>query len=262
MVTKSIQLIVRGRSVPEKETKSKTVSQIIDGLHTNLSIFQKMLLKLFFVEKAMKEVGDRELAKSNVIKVTDIFRQAYWKLADLMVSESRLPERDLLFFLTHREIGELIRVRSIKLVRISKKRKSILPQMNDIRYPKINIGLPHPIQDMKPDYNRIPNAKLHGMPVCRRKVEGRACVIESINDADKLLEGDVLVCKFTDVGWSPFYPLLSGLATEMGGLLSHGAIIAREYGIPCVVSITGVTDMIQTGDRVILDGAAGTISTC
>ena len=256
----TIQFLVRKGLFPESETKARSVKEIVEGLQTNLSRFQKMMLKLFFVQNAMKEVGIRELAKSNLIKVTHIFRQAYWKLADLMVSESRLPEPELLFFLTHREIGELIKFRCVKLVRLSKRRKSLFPEMNKFSYSKINIGRPKPLQDAKSNYQNLTTISLQGMPVCRGKAEGRACVIESLDDADRISQGDILVCKFTDVGWSPFYPLISGLATEMGGLMSHGAIIAREYGIPCVVNITGVTDMIQTGDRVILDGAAGTIT--
>ena len=256
----TIQLVVKEGSFPEKQKNCRTVNEIVDGLQTDLSMFQKMLLKLYFVENGMKQAGTRELAKSHLVKVIDIFRQAYWKLAELMVKESRLPQPELLFFLTHREIGELIKLRSIQLVRLSKRRQRLLPEMDKITYSKINIGQPQPIQGVESTRQSLSNVYLQGMPVCRGKAEGRACVIESINDAYQLLEGDVLVCKFTDIGWSPFYPLLSGLATEMGGLLSHGAIIAREYGIPCVVNITGVTDVIQTGDRVIVDGTAGTIS--
>lgn len=73
------------------------------------------------------------------------------------------------------------------------------------------------------------------------------------------MEGDVLICRYTDVGWSPYFPLISGLVTEMGGLLSHGAVVARECGIPCIVNTPAATDMLQTGDMVILNGTEGTL---
>ena len=98
------------------------------------------------------------------------------------------------------------------------------------------------------------------MPVCRGKAEGRACNIKSLQDVSQFNEGDVMICKFTDVGWSPYFPIISGLVTDIGGLLSHGAVVARECGIPCIVNTENATDMIKTGDRMILDGAAGTVS--
>ena len=97
---------------------------------------------------------------------------------------------------------------------------------------------------------------LYGMPVCQCRVEGRACVIQSITEAQQIQDGDILICKFTDVCWSPYYPLLSGLVTEMGGLLSHGAIVAREYGIPCIANTANATSFVNTGDIVILDATA------
>ena len=255
----TIKVVVRQGTFHEKERRSKTVKEIVDSLQTNLTRLQKFILKRSFVQSAMKGVASRELGKSYVIKVTESFKRAYWRLADMMVSESRLPEQKLLFFLTHREIGELLQHRSARLVRLAKKRKRVLPEMNKIKYPKINFGLPKPIKEQNPTEERLPNFTLHGMPVCRGKAEGRACVIKTLQDANQLQEDDVLICKFTDVGWSPYFPLISGLVTELGGLLSHGAVVARECGIPCIVNVSSATDLIQTGDKVVLDGTAGTL---
>ena len=257
---KSVQLIVKEGCTDEREKRCLSVNKIVDSLQTKLNIFQKLMLKLYFVKYAMKEIRVRELAKSRLIKATEVIRQAYWKLADIMLKESRLPDQELLFFLTHAEIGELIKYRSTKLVRLSKRRKRVYPEMNKFKYPKVNIGQPLTEQEERSDTINIAENTYEGVPVCRGIAEGRACVIESINDAGQLLQGDVLITRFTDVGWSPFYPLISGLAIEMGSLLSHGAIIAREYGVPCVAGLTGISGIIQTGDHVILDGAAGTIT--
>ena len=258
----SIKLIVKQRTFQKREKKDRSIDDIIDGLQTNLSRFQKMLFRRFLVKNAMYGVAARELGKSYMMKANDIFKKAYWKLAGIMVSESRLPEPELLFFLTHREIGKLIRNRSTKLVHLAKRRKKILPEMNKIKYPRVNFGVPKQIKQDSQTGERQTRTQftLLGTPVCRGKVEGRACVVKSVQEANQILEGDVLICEFTDVGWSPYFPLLSGLVTEMGGLIAHGAVIAREYGIPCIVGTEGATDLIHTGDKVVLDATAGTIS--
>ena len=260
LIIQTIQLLVREGTFQEKETRHHTIDEIIDKLQTNLSKSKKVLLKSIFFERAMKEVATRETAKAQTMRVTNIFRQAYWKLAELLVKESRLPEPELLFFLTHVEIGKLIEHRSAKLVRLAKKRKRLQPVMNKIKYPKINIGMPQPMQSEKPNYQHCSVFTLHGVPVSQGRIEGRAYVVNSLADKDKLLEGDVMICKATDVGMSPLYPLIGGLATEIGSVLSHGAVVAREYGLPCVVNINGVTDKIKTGDRVVLDGTKGTLT--
>lgn len=64
----------------------------------------------------------------------------------------------------------------------------------------------------------------------------------------------------TDIGWSPYFPLLGGVVTELGGLISHGAVVAREYGLPCVVGAEGATTAFKSGDVVVLDGGLGTVS--
>ena len=71
--------------------------------------------------------------------------------------------------------------------------------------------------------------------------------------------GDVLIVPYTDIGWSPYFSMISGLVTEIGGIISHGAVIARECGIPCIVSCPGATTAFQSGDLVELDGSAGRI---
>ena len=244
--------------VETPKTRGKTVDEIVDGLKTPLSWMKKMILKHFLIEKAMSGVRSRELGKSVAIKFCNIYKEAYWRLAELMVRENRLPDQKLLFFLTHAEIGELILRRPTGLVKLAKRRMKVFPEMMETRFPKINIGLPKPLKNIAEE--EIPAVFiLHGMPVSRGKTKGRACVIKSLHDAGHIEEGDVLICKYTDVGWSPYFPLISGLVTEMGGLLSHGSVVARECGIPCIVNTPAATDMLHTGDMVILNGTEGTL---
>jgi len=98
-----------------------------------------------------------------------------------------------------------------------------------------------------------------GLPVGPGRVEGRVVVLESPRELDRVIRGDILVTSTLDPSWIPLFTLVSGLVVEMGGTLSHGSIIAREYGLPTVVNLPGITRILRTGDRVLLDGGSGTL---
>jgi phosphohistidine swiveling domain-containing protein len=87
----------------------------------------------------------------------------------------------------------------------------------------------------------------------------RVRVIHALEEADRLEPQEILVTRFTDPGWTPVLGLVSGIVTEVGGLLSHAAVIGREYGIPAVLNVRGATEILRTGQRVEIDGTAGTV---
>jgi pyruvate,water dikinase len=91
-------------------------------------------------------------------------------------------------------------------------------------------------------------------------LEGRARLVHGPEDFASIAPGDVLVAAYTDPTWTPMLELASGLVLEAGGQLSHGAIVARELGIPALVNVTGATHAIRDGDTVRLDGATGVLS--
>jgi pyruvate,water dikinase len=101
--------------------------------------------------------------------------------------------------------------------------------------------------------------RLAGTPACGGRVTGRACVLRDVTEAEKLERGDVLVTKQTDPGWGPVFFLISGLVIERGGMLSHGAIIAREFGIPCVVGVRDAMDRIPSGATIDVNGDTGAV---
>jgi pyruvate,water dikinase len=101
-----------------------------------------------------------------------------------------------------------------------------------------------------------PAGALLGQPVSTGTVEGRARVVLDISQAD-LEPGDILVTRFTDPSWTPAFVAIAGLITEVGGLMTHGAVIAREYGLPAVVGIDDATRLIEDGRRIRLDGTDG-----
>jgi rifampicin phosphotransferase len=98
---------------------------------------------------------------------------------------------------------------------------------------------------------------LTGVPACGGRVTGRATVLRDVTEAARLARGDVLVTRQTDPGWAPVFFLIAGLVIERGGMLSHGAIIAREFGIPCVVAVRGATQVIPDGATITVDGDHG-----
>ncbi|MGV9574779.1 PEP-utilizing enzyme, partial [Streptomyces nigra] len=102
----------------------------------------------------------------------------------------------------------------------------------------------------------VPPGALAGLAVSAGTVEGRARVVLDMADAD-LAPGDILVTPFTDPSWSPLFVGIAGLVTEVGGLMTHGAVIAREYGLPAVVGVEGATRLIRDGQRIRVHGTDG-----
>ena len=100
---------------------------------------------------------------------------------------------------------------------------------------------------------------LEGLACSPGVVEGQARVIENIIDAERIQKDDILITKFTDPGWTPKFSFIKAVATETGGVLSHAAVIAREYGIPAVLAIPGLTSTIKDGDFIRIDGDNGTV---
>ncbi|MBF0226035.1 MAG: hypothetical protein HQK76_11315 [Desulfobacterales bacterium] len=99
--------------------------------------------------------------------------------------------------------------------------------------------------------------KFKGVPCCPGEIEGIAKIVLSPKDAD--LNGEILVTKRTDPGWVPLFPSVSGIVIERGSVLSHSAVVAREMGIPTIVGLRGITNKIQTGDRIRINGSTGII---
>jgi phosphohistidine swiveling domain-containing protein len=103
------------------------------------------------------------------------------------------------------------------------------------------------------------NGELTGLGVCGGTASARAAVLSDVTQSHRLRRGDILVTRQTDPGWGAVFPLISGLVMERGGMLSHGAIIAREFGIPSVVGIANATTLVRHGDRIHVNGDLGTL---
>ncbi|XP_069758243.1 rifampicin phosphotransferase-like [Narcine bancroftii] len=229
----------------------------IGFLKSNISWIRKIILHLV-LPKARKAIAKREFLKAEAIRMNDIFKSAYYKLARLMVQEGYLPDEDLLFFLTHSEIGQILLQRSVTIITRAQCRRKILGKQMNLQFKEMNINKPQPIDQCQSGIYRT-KVTLKGTTVSHGIVKGTVRVVKTMQEADCIQQGDILVTISTDIGWSPYFPLLRGLITEIGGLLSHGAVVAREYGMACIVSCKNATSLLRSGDTVILNGTKGTV---
>ncbi|WP_156575150.1 phosphoenolpyruvate synthase [Bacillus luti] len=201
-------------------------------------------------------IGYREYPKYGMINRYFVYKQALLKEAEQLVQSGVIHEVDDIYYLTFEELHEVVRTNKLDYELIHK-------QKNDYKlYEKLT-----PPRVMTSDgeiitgkYKRenLPADAIVGLPVSSGVIEGRARVILNMEDAD-LEEGDILVTAFTDPGWTPLFVSIKGLVTEVGGLMTHGAVIAREYGLPAVVGVENATKLIKDGQRIRVHGTEGYI---
>jgi pyruvate,water dikinase len=200
-------------------------------------------------------IRSRERTKSGLVAVTTRFKHAYRALGARMADEGLLPDADAVFFLTHQELGDLLRgLRELADLAVSRRR--VLDYQMSLQFPQIFKGRPKPLGVQPIESGE---GTLVGKPVSRGVVTGRARVVKTLQEAIALQAGEILIAPITDVGWTPHFSLIAGLATDVGSAVSHGAVVAREYGLPAVVNLRSATTRFKTGDLVTLDGDRGTL---
>ncbi|XP_028967458.1 uncharacterized protein LOC100904808 [Galendromus occidentalis] len=228
----------------------------LEELPKQPGFLMKKLLR-FFVTRAHYQVYAREAAKSAMIKGFHKFRLALRGVGRQLHSEGRVMDPELIFFLTCDEIFRLISDRDPNLMARAIRRQKMHPQLDKERFPVLFYGMPKPL-DSAPAKINPDHQSMKGTPVSQGVVTGPARVVQDfLTEAHLIQRGDILVTRATDTGWTPYFPLLGGVVTEVGGVVSHGAVVAREYGLPAVVGVFGATDAIESGDVVVLDGDNG-----
>lgn len=257
-VIKVLQDMLKVNSSMKEYSREKRAEDVLDTLSTPLTPFRRMLLSQV-MKGCRKGVLQRERAKSLLVKYYDCLRHGYRHLADMMVAEGMLPDPNIIFFFTHEEIGFFIKTRSANLLRRAKQRLRMHDQKDKLQFPELIDGFPVPVQeDSNISYDTI--NQITGFPVSQGIVQGPARVVVSFHEVSTIQPGEILITHATDIGWSPYFPMLSGVVTELGGLISHGAVVAREFGIPCIVGAQGATKMFRSGDTVLLDATKGVLS--
>ena len=196
----------------------------------------------------------REHPKYLIMKLILIFKKALLEEARLLVQQGHLAQEKDIFYVSFWELYKAIQDDQ-SLIKLVEQRKEDYRRFRKLSAPRV---LTSEGEEIKAGYQRqnLPASALVGMPVSSGVIEGIANVITDPAKAS-LSKGEILVAPFTDPGWTPLFINAAGLVMEIGGLLTHGTVVAREYGIPAVVGITDATKKIKTGQKIRVDGNAG-----
>ncbi|MEM1417072.1 MAG: PEP/pyruvate-binding domain-containing protein [Myxococcota bacterium] len=226
----------------------------VDALLEGLAPSARRTLR-FALPRARRGVVLRERSKSALIAFQDHLKRGYRRLGERLAATGALPDGDLVYFFTHEELARVVAGEGEHA--LAEARRAQLPELWELAFPLVSVGPPEPLHRTR---DAIPNdgSCWAGMPVSRGVAEGRAVVAHRLADARRLSAGDVLIARTTDIGWSPWFGVAGAIVTEIGSPLSHGAVVAREYGIPAVVGVAGATE-IPDGARLRVDGTAGTV---
>ena len=201
-------------------------------------------------------IGYREYPKYSMINRYFIYKQALLKEAKALVQANVIRDEDDIFYLTFEELREVVGTSQLDYEIISN-RKDEYKLYEKLTPPRV---ITSDGEIIRGKYNRenLPSGAIVGLPVSTGVIEGRARVILNMEDAN-LEDGDILVTAFTDPSWTPLFVSIKGLVTEVGGLMTHGAVIAREYGLPAVVGVENATKLIKDGQRIRVHGTEGYI---
>ncbi|OWV11932.1 phosphoenolpyruvate synthase [Micromonospora wenchangensis] len=206
------------------------------------------------IDRARTFVGYREYPKYGMVTRTFAYKQALLGEADRLVAAGVLRDREDIWYLTLPELDEVVRTHRVDdgLVR---RRMAEHLSYQALTPPRV---LTSEGEIVAGAYRRddVPAGALVGLAVSAGTVEGRARVVGDVARAD-LAPGDILVTRYTDPSWTPLFVAATALVTEVGGLMTHGAVIAREYGLPAVVGVVDATRLIRDGQRIRVHGTDG-----
>ena len=248
---------VRGRLEAEREIDKRLTA------HWWERVFPvRRALVRYFTKWAQRYTPLRENPKFHLLRVVQEQRRILLTLADRLVDRGVLREPTDIFFLFNDELERLVRSQRDALT-IGRLRSRI--RRRRAQYAIYSEEIPAAVwgsgpRDAPPAPSRASATELlSGLSASMGVAQGTARVATTPEEASDLAAGEILVAKFTDPGWAPLFPLAGAVVTEIGGMLSHGAIVAREFGIPAVVNVRAATQRIATGQQVRVDGAAGTV---
>ncbi|PGL70965.1 phosphoenolpyruvate synthase [Bacillus sp. AFS055030] len=233
---KEQELVERLLQLPDGKQKAEEIKEVIS------------LIRNF--------IGYREYPKYGMVSRYFVYKLALMKEAEQLVKSNVISEVEDIFYLTFEELHEVIRTKKLD-DQIIKKRKEEYELFTKLTPPRV---ITSDGEIIVGEYKRenLPHEAIVGLAVSSGVIEGRARVIINMEDAN-LEEGDILVTSFTDPSWTPLFVAIKGLVTEVGGLMTHGAVIAREYGLPAVVGVENATKLIKDGQKIRVHGTEGYI---
>jgi pyruvate,water dikinase len=224
----------RLRELPDGERKAEEVKHEIDRLRTF--------------------IGYREYPKYSIVSRYFVYKQALLAEASRLVRTGVLRTTEDVFYLNFQELHEVLRSEQADPALIRQRREAF-QSYRALMPPRV---LTSEGEAVRGAYRRegLPPGALAGLAVSAGTVEGRARVVRELGDAE-LGPEDILVTPYTDPSWTPVFVTIRGLVTEVGGLMTHGSVIAREYGLPAVVGVERASDLIRDGQRIRVHGTDG-----
>lgn len=231
---KEQELLDRLAPLPDGEQKARETKRVIDFIRNF--------------------IGYREYPKYSMVTRYFVYKQALLKEAEQLVQANVIHEKEDINYLSFEELHEVVRTRKLDY-QIIDKRKHEFKLYEKLTPPRV-ITSDGEIITGAYKRDNLPADALAGLPVSSGVIEGCARVILKMEEAD-LEDGDILVTAFTDPSWTPLFVSIKGLVTEVGGLMTHGAVIAREYGLPAVVGVENATKLIKDGQRIRVHGTEG-----
>ncbi|MGK3967617.1 rifamycin-inactivating phosphotransferase [Sorangium sp. So ce118] len=228
------ELLDRLRQLPDGEQKASEARRMIDRLRSF--------------------IGYREYPKYSIVSRYFVYKQALLQEAERLAQANVIRDVEDIYYLTLGELHEVVRTQRLDDQVVSQRKAE--HELNKRLAPPSVITSDGEIVTGAYKRADLPAGAIVGLPVSSGVVEGRARVLSDM--ADAVLEaGDILVTAFTDPSWTPLFVSIKGLVTEVGGLMTHGAVIAREYGLPAVVGVGNATRLIRDGQRIRVNGTDG-----
>jgi rifampicin phosphotransferase len=225
------------------------LQRLDDGEHKAVQVKQK-------IDQVRTFIGYREYPKYGMVSRYFAYKQALMREAERLVRTKVLREQDDIFYLSFQELQAVVCAGQVDGQTIER-RKDAFRAYQALTPPRV---LTSEGEAINGSYHQgdLPAGALVGLPVSGGTVEGRARVILDIAHA-RIEPGDILVTTYTDPSWTPAFVTIKGLVTEVGGLMTHGAVVAREYGLPAVVGVENATRLIQDGQQIRIHGTDGYI---
>jgi rifampicin phosphotransferase len=257
----------------------KNMSQAIQEREWSQSFFEEARLKRKAAYQALYEIalkkgknkarsfekyyktwltlgGYRETPKHYVIKIIDLFRRQALTIAQAFLTEGRLDSLEQIFDLTIADIDQARNDLTLDLQTLAQERQVLINKIRKVKRAVRVIDSRGKIYD--PPHKASADGELSGVPISPGVVQGRVKVFQYANEKI-LLPGEILVARATDPGWTPLFINAKGIILEIGGALQHGAVVAREYGIPCISGLDDATNILKDGQLVEVDGSNGIV---
>ena len=241
------------------EVAQRVIAELAQAVRQQPNGALKAWLVRWLAQRMRALAGLREMPKFFLVQLLGIVRQALRQSGVELAQQGILAQADDIFFLHIDELkglaaGYLIDWRAL----VAERRALYEREKLRRQVPRLLLSDGQAFYDGIKTATPTNDGVLTGMPVSPGVVEGTVHVVFDPH-ASQLAPGEILVCPGTDPAWTPLFMAAGGLVMEVGGLMTHGSVVAREYGIPAVVGVHEVTSRLKTGQRIRVDGSSGEV---